>query len=591
MNKVVSIEIAKQVFWIEEQAYEELQSYSQTIKNQLVNEEFSDDIFQDIELRIAELLYNLGGTDKKAIGSSQLQQVIEQVGFMDSDEVDQDLPRRSYLDPQNKIVGGVCAGLSVRWGVSVFLLRLVFIALGFLFGLGIVLYFIFWFSLDKNNSRNAALSAHGEVPTAKKIADVKPIKVNPLLKLQRIIFLPFSIIGVLVTVVAEHFKTRNKVYLSLFKGLFTIALIFGTFTFLILIYQLNHVQLFPWPMAWLITLAVMFLLVLGWVKYIRKYYLTSSQKLLDIRLKSGALFSGLVVITASVYFIFATYDYQQEKVSKSFKLAGNQLKLNFNEQRPHDSYYRSVDFQIKTTDTLSDKVVVHFNYSSEGRNDKVAKKNIETIQYFFTFADDTLELDSFWRLKKSALNRSQDLEIQIEVPQNIIISSNRLMIVDSRLMTVNNRLKPVKYVVRVKDKYQLTLPNKYKTSQYYIHEAEPDEISKISKNEKIILDDKFCKEFFISENWACKNNINTLVSENKRFDRAFVKDIKIINQIREILLPNRTLFVSNIEEIRGLVNSLSIQDKGYIQQSEFNQYIQHLLKVKSKLNKDFAPTD
>jgi hypothetical protein len=325
----------------------------------------------------------------------------------------------------------------------------------------------------------------------------------------------------------------------------------------------------------------MFLLVLGWIKYIRKYYLTSVGKPLDKRIKSGALLSGLVVFIASVYFIIETYEYREEKVSKSFDLVGKQLNLKFKEQRPQNRYYRPVGFQIKTNELLNEKVIVHLNYSSEGRNNERAKQNIQTIQYYFTYAENSLELDSYWALDKRALNRSQDLDILIEVPSDMMISSNRTF-------RVSPRLDPLSYLVSPSNFETFGLKNKYLTSQAYFHEKDN---SKISNNEKIILDDKFCKEFFISQSWGCAYNISTLVMQNNRLDRAYEKDIEVINQIREMLLPNRTLFISNIEEIKDLVKGLSIGDKDYFQQSEFNLYLQHLLQVKSKLNKEAVATD
>jgi phage shock protein PspC (stress-responsive transcriptional regulator) len=159
VNKVISIEIASQVFWVDEEAYEILQAYLKRIRQQLVDDECANEIFKDIELRVAELLYALNNDEKKAIIATQMNDVIDQVGLIDSEEPETELPRKSYLDPQNKILGGVCAGLAVRLGVSAFILRLIFIALTAAFGLGVVLYLIFWISLDTNSYRNAALAA------------------------------------------------------------------------------------------------------------------------------------------------------------------------------------------------------------------------------------------------------------------------------------------------------------------------------------------------------------------------------------------------------------------------------------------------
>ena len=148
MNKVVSIEIAGQVFWIDEDAYDALQTYLQKIRAQLIDEESADEIFTDIELRIAELLFAYSGDEKQAISLLQLEEVIEQVGFIDSENSEIEIPRKSYRDPQNKILGGVCAGLAVRLGVPAFVVRVIFLLLIPLFGLGIALYLIFWISLD-----------------------------------------------------------------------------------------------------------------------------------------------------------------------------------------------------------------------------------------------------------------------------------------------------------------------------------------------------------------------------------------------------------------------------------------------------------
>lgn len=125
----MNIEIAGQVFWVDESAYQTLQDYLIKIKTQLANEENSQDIYTDIELRIAELLYGLNSDKNRAISVEQLISIIEQVGFIDgSDETsgqDENIPRKSFLDLHNKILGGVCAGLATRLKVSSLLIRLI----------------------------------------------------------------------------------------------------------------------------------------------------------------------------------------------------------------------------------------------------------------------------------------------------------------------------------------------------------------------------------------------------------------------------------------------------------------------------------
>ena len=130
MNKVVSIEIARQVFWIEEEAYVVLREYLAQIKIQLQGDDCADEIYKDIELRVAELLYTTGGNGNKAIAIEQVESVTEQVGFIDSEDV-KEIPkaqRKVFRDMQSKILAGVCSGLALRFGVPAFIIRLAFIA-------------------------------------------------------------------------------------------------------------------------------------------------------------------------------------------------------------------------------------------------------------------------------------------------------------------------------------------------------------------------------------------------------------------------------------------------------------------------------
>ena len=56
MNKTVSIHLQGIPFIFEEQAFDRLNSYLQQLKLVLQKEEGSDEILQDIELRMVELL-------------------------------------------------------------------------------------------------------------------------------------------------------------------------------------------------------------------------------------------------------------------------------------------------------------------------------------------------------------------------------------------------------------------------------------------------------------------------------------------------------------------------------------------------------
>lgn len=575
MNKVVSIEIARQVFWIDEKAYAVLNSYLQKIRQQLINDECADDIYDDIELRIAELLFDLNSSEEKAITEDLLEAVIAQVGFIDSDSKDEDLPRKSYLDPQNKILAGVCAGLAIRLGVPAFILRVIFLALAAFFGLGIVLYLIFMVSLDTNTSRNSALASQGKAQTARQIANYEAPKVNKLIQLQRIIFLPISFVGALLSVFGAHFKNRRKGYISLFKNLFAISMFGIAVVLSIMLLEFNSVKVFSRSISWLLSAAVMYLIVLGLVVYIREYYLAKPNLKVDKKLKVGAIVPIAFIFGAVIYLNYTQSAYHSQLVEKTFKLSNNQLALQFEVQKDRGDYARNVYYHVRPIDSDGNQVKLRINYSAYGENSENAVENIQSVEYFYTFENDTLLLSDHWTLKQDALNRSQHVEVTIEVPQNIQLTSSWPLSVNKDDFDAGVYRYSTSQFGSTEYTAKLT---QYLSSQQYFHELGGDFRNQLSDNEREVLEDKFCEAFFISDAWNCRSNILNPTKNNIRFDRAFQNDSENIDQLREFLLPDRSLFVSHLAEMNELIAALSI---GYPIKSDFQEYIEHLLSIKS----------
>ena len=575
MNKVVSIEIARQVFWIDENAYDVLKAYLKKIRQQLVDDECASEIYDDIELRIAELLFELNSDEKKAITTDQLNDVIEQVGFIDSENVDKELPRKTHLDPQNKILGGVCAGLAIRLGVPAFILRVIFLALTAFFGLGIVLYLIFMISLDTNTSRNSALAAQGKAQTAKQIASYEVPKENKLVQLQRLIFLPISLVGTLLSVIGAHFKNRRKGYISIFKNLIAVALLATAVVLSATLFKFNDSRVFVQPFSWLISAAVMYLIVLGLAIYVREYYLSKPNLKVDKKLKVGALVP-IAIIVGAIWFLNNTQStYQSQEIEKSFSLTNGKLDLHFDEQEDIAGFNSKVQYQVRPIDSDDDRVILRITYSGYGKNPENAVKNIQAVEYFYTFDDDRLELNSRWTLKDGALNRSQHVEVTIEVPQGINLTSSWGLAVNKDDLDTDI----YQYSASPYNSRRATTSNyAYLSSNQFFHEVGDDYTNQLSSNEREVLDDKFCETFFISESWSCRSNVNYPVSDNDRFDHAFQKDSEKIDQIRQYLLPDRSLFISQLTEMNDLVKELSID---YPIKSKFQEYIEHLLSIKS----------
>jgi hypothetical protein len=80
MNKTVSIHLQGIPFIFEEQAFERLNTYLQQLKQVLQKEEGSDEILQDIELRMVELLQQQLTPFKQVVELSVIEQIIEKLG-------------------------------------------------------------------------------------------------------------------------------------------------------------------------------------------------------------------------------------------------------------------------------------------------------------------------------------------------------------------------------------------------------------------------------------------------------------------------------------------------------------------------------
>lgn len=179
MNKVININFQGRILPIEEQAYEILKQYIESLRTYFANEEGRDEIINDIECRIAELCedrlkkgtvcINLGDIDLiiASIGrpadfeaqdgfeasTSQTQQHTYNYQSTNSDahsnfESNNNRPKRLYRDEQNKVLGGVCSGIANYFGIEPLVVRILWF---FLIGVNILGYLILWIAVPSTS--------------------------------------------------------------------------------------------------------------------------------------------------------------------------------------------------------------------------------------------------------------------------------------------------------------------------------------------------------------------------------------------------------------------------------------------------------
>ncbi len=140
MNKTIIININGIVFHIEEEAYEILKNYMTDVKRHFSNSADSLEITTDIENRIAEMFSELlVKENKQVIIEQDVNQVIEQMGTVadfehaEGENNDQAANhiyntegRRLFRDPDDHLVGGVCAGIANYFDIDAVWIRLAF---------------------------------------------------------------------------------------------------------------------------------------------------------------------------------------------------------------------------------------------------------------------------------------------------------------------------------------------------------------------------------------------------------------------------------------------------------------------------------
>ena len=183
MKKTFNINLGGIVFHIDEDAYELLDKYLSNLRIHFSKEEGAEEIVHDMELRISELFSERLNDKKQVITLLDVEEIIAQMGkpeeFSDDttqdnhsytpDATDKKGMKRLFRDPDNKVMGGVCAGIAAYLGWDVTLLRIIFIVLalpffvdGFiLFNWIVISYVVAWIIIPEAQTAPEKLSMKG----------------------------------------------------------------------------------------------------------------------------------------------------------------------------------------------------------------------------------------------------------------------------------------------------------------------------------------------------------------------------------------------------------------------------------------------
>ncbi len=213
MKKTISINIAGIPFVIDEDAYELLRNYIDTLREAFRNTDDCREILTDIEARISELLSDMTSSGVSTIVTlSDVENVISRIGkpedmiefeedstvtvkategsaeteeiINDEEKKEKTVPppyippvhidKKLYRDPRNSMLGGVCSGLGWFFNIDATWVRLIAVAIAFLASVAdydtiyislpavVCLYVILWIVLPQANTPYERMQMMGE---------------------------------------------------------------------------------------------------------------------------------------------------------------------------------------------------------------------------------------------------------------------------------------------------------------------------------------------------------------------------------------------------------------------------------------------
>lgn len=179
MKKTITVSLGGMVFCIEDEAYQQLESYLKRLERRFSEESDRREIMNDIESRIAEHFKEKFPDSDMVINIGEVNRVIQIMGepadfeSEDSSQTSKNYSSRTnkrlFRDPENRVLGGVSSGIGYYWNIDPIIIRILFVITALWGGGGIFVYIILWIVIPEANTAAERLEMTGEPVTAENI--------------------------------------------------------------------------------------------------------------------------------------------------------------------------------------------------------------------------------------------------------------------------------------------------------------------------------------------------------------------------------------------------------------------------------------
>ncbi len=185
MNKILNINLGGYAITIDDDAYEYLSAYLDSIRRRFSESEGRDEIMHDIESRLGEIIStNLGNRSIVMLPDVEAAievmgkpedfggEPVEKPGAGKSGKKTFQPGKKMFRDEEDAVIGGVCSGLSAYFGMQEPVwMRLIFVLLALIsFGFWVPAYLLLWILVPPARTAAERLAMRGEKANVENIA-------------------------------------------------------------------------------------------------------------------------------------------------------------------------------------------------------------------------------------------------------------------------------------------------------------------------------------------------------------------------------------------------------------------------------------
>ena len=561
MKKNISINISGIIFHIEEDGYDTLKNYLDSINRYFASYEDSEEIVADIEGRIAELFLEKLQDDKQVISFEDIKELMETMGevsdfeAMEMDEAfasnigseqkeapkgqkqqsksnsssqssngkrlerdtkrqliggvsaglahyfntdpiwirglfilatatglsiiayiilwialpgNDDLPedesvRKLYRDPDDRVLGGVAAGLGNYFRTNALVFRIILLVLFFGYGTGLLLYIVLWIIMPKANSLTDRMQMKGQKVTLSNIdSNIKKNKeeeLNPKGEntFTKILLFPFRLIGKIFSGIGRALaplmlflvgviRVITGVLISLI-GLTVMISLIATAGVMLGFYNGNFLMLdsdltyFPHEVFQntLPGIGVVFILATVFIPFLYVFLagltVTAKRRVMSTAFGWSLLGIWLISILGTFAIVPNVINgFRDEGVyreSEQVAISADTLHISiqdpqyetYDDRRNRVVYHEGNTWYSEFTDldlrvSEDDEFRIDKRFTARGRNIRDAERNAEEVDYNYTLDGNTILFDSEIHFPRGTKFYFQEVDVDFFIPVN-----------------------------------------------------------------------------------------------------------------------------------------------------------------------------